>query len=587
MYNEKIDNLLNLSLNSTPEEFSRSRVLQVGFDEATKIWDVIVKYAGSLAALKQKFPQIQTQELLFQYAILRIPENLLDMVANDVQISYMEKPRNLFFAVSCLHSTAAYTKNPQTFLKNLPNMSPYPKKDSHSFQVCQLDRTNLTGRGTLIAIIDSGIDYAHPDFRNEDGTTRILLLWDQTLNRVFDSSQINQALAAPTPQERYQIVPSRDLSGHGTHVAGIAAGNGRASDGQYTGMAPEADLIVVKLGTQRPDAFPRTTELMSAVDFSLRQAYAFTMPLVINLSFGNNYGGHDGTSLLETYLENAASYWKSLIVTGTGNEGDSGIHTEGILSNTTPDTVEFSVGAYETGFNIQLWKNFADEMRISLVAPSGETIGTLQPELGTQRFRTAKTDILVYYGMPAPYSVSQEIFFDFIPTEDYVDTGIWNLLITPIKIVDGSYNLWLPSQAAIGSGTAFLRPIEETTLTIPSTTSKLLSVGAYDARFLTMASFSGRGYTRVTNLVKPDVVAPGVNIISTAPGGGYTTKSGTSMAAPYASGLAALMMEDGIVNGNDPFLFGSKIIAYMHREALPLPGFSSYPNPVTGWGRLV
>ena len=287
-------------------------------------------------------------------------------------------------------------------------------------------------------------------------------------------------------------------------------------------------------------------------------------------------------------------------MTGTGNEGDGGIHTEGSLGSDREinggltdglrengsAVIEFSVGEYETGFNIQLWKNFADEMGVSLLAPSGETIGTLQPELGTQRLASAGTDVLVYYGMPSPYSVGQEIFFDFIPKENYVDPGVWKLVLAPIRIVDGNYNLWLPGQAAIGGGTAFLRPVEETTLTIPSTASKILSVGAYDARFLTMASFSGRGYTRVNRAVKPDVVAPGVDIISTAPGGGYAARSGTSMAAPYASGLAALMMEEGIVKGNDPFLFGSKIIAYMHRQALPLPGYTTYPNPVTGWGRI-
>ena len=413
------------------------------------------------------------------------------------------------------------------------------------------------------------------------------MLWDQTLNRVFDSRQINAALAAGTDQERYALVPSRDLSGHGTHVAGIAAGNGRASDGRYVGVAPGASLIVVKLGSQRPEAFPKTTELMSGVDFCLKQAYALKMPVVVNLSFGNNYGGHDGTSLLETYLNDVSDYWKSLIVVGTGNEGDGRIHADGnLIASSDGDQVEFSVGQYEPGFNLQIWKNFADEMTFSLISPSGETVGTLQSRLGTQRFLTEGTEILVFYGMPSPYSVSQEIFFDFIPRRDYVEPGIWRIQIQPEKIVQGTYHMWLPGQTAIGAGTGFARPTESTTLTIPSTTSKVLSVGAYDARYLTMASFSGRGYTRNNQFIKPDVVAPGVDIMSTSPGGGYTARSGTSMAAPYVSGRAALMMEEGIVKGEDPFMFGSKIIAYMHREAKPLPGYTEYPNPVTGWGRI-
>ncbi len=445
----------------------------------------------------------------------------------------------------------------------------------------------MNGQGIIIAVIDSGIDYAHPDFRNADGTTRILLLWDQTIGRVFDSVQINQALSVSNPQERYRLIPSNDLSGHGTHVAGIAAGNGQASDGRYIGIAPEASLIIVKLGAQREASFPRTTELMSAVDFSLRQAYALRMPVVVNLSFGNNYGGHDGTSLLETYLDTVASYWLSLIVTGTGNEGDAGTHTEGYFPNASdPVTVELSVGEYETGFNVQIWKNYADDILFSIVSPSGENLGQLQAELGTQRMNSAGTEVLIYYGMPSPYSVSQEIFLDFIPKSSYVDQGIWKIIMMPRNIVEGNYNMWLPGRGVIGSSTAFLRPIEETTLTIPSTASKILSVGAYDARTLTMASFSGRGYTRVNSVVKPDVVAPGVDIVSAAPGGGYGTRSGTSMAAPYASGLAALMMEEGIVMGQDPFMFGSKIIATMHRQARPLPGYTLYPNPITGWGRI-
>ena len=146
--------------------------------------------------------------------------------------------------------------------------------------------------------------------------------------------------------------------------------------------------------------------------------------------------------------------------------------------------------------------------------------------------------------------------------------------------------MWLPGRGVLGGGTAFLQPVEATTLTIPSTATKILSVGAYDARFLTMASFSGRGFLRNTCQVKPDVVAPGVDVISCAPGGGYTTRSGTSMAAPYASGMAALLMEEGIVNGEDPFLFGSKLIARIQKMAAPLPGYVQYPNPVTGWGRI-
>lgn len=574
MDNEKIENLLNLSLNSSQEERERSTVLDVGYMPLESRWEVVIKFSGDINNLRQKFPQIEAKELLYQYALLTIPESLIDDVASDVQVAYMEKPKRLFFAGACDGN-----------------------KKTVSEMFVQQTTSGLTGKGVIIAVIDSGIDYAHPDFRNADGTTRILKLWDQTLDRIYDSDEINEALEAPTEQERYALLPSRDLSGHGTHVAGIAAGNGRASDGRYVGVASDSALMIVKLGTPRENSFPRTTELMSAVDYVVRQAEIYQMPVVVNLSFGNNYGGHDGTALLETYLDEVSSYWKSVIVTGTGNEGASRIHTSGRLDQnlsptyvpnqqTASQEVAFSVGAYETGFSLQIWKSYADEIRISIKHPSGVEVGNIRSEIGTQRIVLDGTEILVYYGMPSPYSVSQEIFLDFIPTASYIDMGTWTVILMPGRIVEGTYDMWLPGQSVLSEGTGFLYPTEETTLTIPSTASKVISVAAYDSQYLKLAEFSGRGFTRNRTQIKPDVAAPGVNIISAVPGGGYGSRSGTSMATPFVSGRAALMMEDGIVNGNDPFLYGEKIKAFLHREARQLGVRTEYPNPELGWGIL-
>ena len=168
----------------------------------------------------------------------------------------------------------------------------------------------------------------------------------------------------------------------------------------------------------------------------------------------------------------------------------------------------------------------------------------------------------------------------------YIDAGIWKILLVPERIVQGNYDLWLPGQAVLNQGTGFLTPIEETTLTIPSTAEKSISVGAYDARFNQLAEFSGRGYTRQTNQIKPDLAAPGVNIRSAAPGGGYAVRSGTSMATPFVAGSAALLMQWGIVEGNDPYLYGEKVKAYLIRGARHLPILPEYPNPQLGWGVL-
>ena len=597
MNNEKLENLLNLALNATPEEREKSLELNVGYDTASRSWEVIVKTSGGFNMLPELFPQITVKPLLNGYGILTVPADLLDALSERPEIEYMEKPKRLFFAVNSGRSASCITPL-QTAPNTISPSQPIPDvntvssilSDTASYQNTQQtnpERNNLYGSGILIAIIDSGIDYAHPDFCNADGTTRILELWDQSLDRIFTQAEINEALQSPSSQERYQFVPSRDLSGHGTHVAGIAAGNGRASNGQYRGVAPLSSLLIVKLGISDPDGFPRTTELIRAVDYVLQKAFSWQMPVAVNLSFGNNYGSHDGASLLETYLDNVSSYWKSCIVTGTGNEGASRIHTSGsFLTNISPATIPFSVSDYESGLNLQLWKSYSDEIEVTLRHPNGTIVGPFQERLGTYRFSVGNTELLVYYGKPSPYSTSQEIYLDFIPRGSYVDTGLWELTLNPRRITAGSYDLWLPGQSVIGSGTGFLYPTETTTLTIPSTAAKVISVGAYNAAFNSYAAFSGRGFTRMEHRIKPDLAAPGVNIISAAPGGGYTSKSGTSMAAPFVTGSCALLMEWGIVRGNDPYLYSEKVKAYLIRGTKKLPAFTEYPNPYIGWGTL-
>lgn len=582
MDNPKIENLLNLALDATEREREKSLQLGVGYEPLEQTWDIIVKYSGNIGRLAEEFPQIQVRELINEYAILRVPQSLIDIIAQAEEIEYIEKPKRLFFAVN-------------------------QGKRASCILPLQTAQYNLDGAGVLVALLDSGIDYAHPDFRNGDGTTRILNLWDQTLDREFTEKEINEALAAGSEAERYRLVPSRDISGHGTHVAGIAAGNGRASDGLYRGVAYESQMLVVKLGTPREQSFPRTTELMEGLDYVIRKALEYQRPIAVNISFGNTYGSHSGTSLLETYIDDIANYWKSSIVIGTGNEGSGRGHTAGNFRNESEVSiqgqlsgqqfrllpegmyiqhVELAVGEFESNLNLQIWKSYADEFEIILIHPSGQRAGPIQQIAGTQRLTVGETELLIYYGEPSPYSVYQEIYIDFIPVGDYIDSGVWGIQLIPVKIVQGNFDMWLPSLAALNEATGFLYPVEDITLTIPSTAGKVISVAAYDARYRQLAEFSGRGYTRETNQVKPDLAAPGVDITSAAPGGGYVSRSGTSMATPFVTGSAALMMQWGIINGNDPFLYGEKIKAYLIRGARPIDLLREYPNPLLGWGTL-
>lgn len=306
--------------------------------------------------------------------------------------------------------------------------------------------------------------------------------------------------------------------------------------------------------------------------------------------FGNTYGSHDGASLLERFIDDISNIWKNTICIGTGNEAASAGHTSGRLSDEEEIAIQLAVQDNQPSLNVQIWKEYVDVVDISIVSPSGIRVGPVQEVLGPQRFLAGQTELLLYYGEPSPYSVAQEIYIDMLPRGSYVESGVWRIILTPRTIISGNYELWLPSEGVLNQGTGFLYPTDNTTLTIPSTASRVISVGAYDALTFAYSDFSGRGPLSGSGIgsrmTKPDIVAPGVNVRTAAPGGGFTEVSGTSFATPFATGGAALLMEWGIVQGNDQYLYGEKIKAYLRRGAKPLPGFTEYPNPQVGYGAL-
>ena len=567
MPDQKIDNLLNLAMNATQEERRKSENLNVGYDSSERLWDVIVKYSGTESGLGGT--GIQVVPLLGGYAVVTLPELEIDAYSDREQVEFIEKPKRLYF---------------ETF----------EGREASCILPVQNGDDGLSGEGILVGVVDSGVDYFHPDFRNEDGSSRILKLWDQSIpgnppegyirGTEYMKDEMDEALALGETEGR-RLVPSRDFSRHGTAVLGIAAGNGRASGGVNRGIAYKSDLLVVKMGNARENSFPRTTELMEGIDYLVRQATQMGKPIAVNISFGNNYGSHRGDSLLETYISNAANVGRSVICVGTGNNGNDRIHAAGKLRQEQTEIIEVGIGTYETTLNLQLWKAYADEIEIFIETPSGEKLPELSEKSGTQRYRAGETDLLIYYGKPGPFQVTQEIYFEFIPTGTYLTSGIWKLYLRGRRIKEGNYNLWLPGGNILNPMTGFYQPVASETLTIPSTAAKVITVGAYDSRLNAYADFSGRGGERLS-YPKPDLVAPGVNITAPVPGGGYANVTGTSFATPFVTGSAALMMEWGIVRKNDPFLWGEKVKAYLRRGAQPLPGFEKYPNESVGWGTL-
>ena len=628
MDSQKFENILNLALDTPEEEREKSLELNIGYEREDNTWELIIKYHGDLRqGLSSLFrlPQgnlIQIEELIAGYAILTVPASLIDALAGIEEIEYIEKPKRLFFET--LQGKIASCIIPGSALAS-----------------------SLRGQGVLVAVIDSGIAWRNRDFRNADGTSRILYLWDQTLQaeRVweriaerellpeerrqdyappegfltgveFDKAQIDEALGVSTEIDGNLLVPSVDTSGHGTAVAGIAAGNGLSSDGVNAGVAPESDLIIVKLGTPRADSFPRTTELMRALTYVVRKSLELQRPLAVNLSFGNTYGAHNGTSLLERFIDNVSEIGRSVICVGSGNEGASGGHTGGSVGVTANDAagrtgdssvgafggtadsvaIELVVGNYETGLNVQLWKDYADRYKVYLRSPVGEEFSVDTDKAGKQTYTLEQTRILLYNGEPAPYITSQEIYFDFLPfgNGSYVNNGVWTFILEPIKTVTGNYTFYLPSETVRSEQTRFVRPTPDVTLTIPSTASKVITVGAYQTALEAYADFSGRGYLYQDRLgsrtegafIKPDLAAPGVGILAPTREGTYAAVSGTSFATPFVTGAAALLMQWGIINGNDPYLYGEKVKAYLRKGAQPIRGERVYPNERVGYGVL-
>lgn len=477
------------------------------------------------------------------------------------------------------------------------------------------------GRGTLIGIVDTGIDYTNPLFRYQDGSTRIAGLWDQSIpaggdtlppgvpayyelsgasyGTEFTREQINQALASDSPLD---LVPSTDTNGHGTFLAGIAAG-GSLPEQDFTGAAPECELIVVKLKqakrylrefylvSQDADAY-QENDIMMGIKYLRVTAFRLGRPLIILIALGSNLGSHEGTSPLSSVVQDASRFLGRAAVIAAGNETGRAHHHFGTIPSVQEwDDVEIRVGPEESarGFSLELWASTADTYSVGFVSPSGEIISRI-PIIARNEtsipFLLEPTVITVNYQLIESGAGKQLIFMRFRNPV----AGIWKVRVYNTQYFTGEFHMWLPSEGLVSDETVFLRPTPDTTITLPGNTAAPITVGAYNHLNNSIYIHSSRGFTP-SGIVKPELAAPGVNVMGPSVGrraGGsvpMTTRSGTSVAAAHVAGAVASLYGWGIVESNQITMSQASVKSYLIRGARRNPALR-YPNEEWGYGAL-
>lgn len=492
------------------------------------------------------------EDLGFGFGIVNIPIENLWRLANNTSIQYIELPKSL------------YTTDAQSNRAACVNTA----RESYGIQ----------GEGVLIGFIDSGIDYTHPAFRNEDGTTRIDYIYDLSDNgKIYNREIINTALQNADP---FSVVPSYDNTEHGTHVVGIACAGGNINPAFY-GVAPKSSIAMVK---STRGQFALSSNIMRGLKFLIDKGKELQKPLVVNISLSTNDGAHNGTSLLEQYISTIATLERVTIVIAAGNEGDAAHHIGGELRG--EQRISINVADDESGVILNLYKPILSNIAIRITSPTAATSGEIIIREGYVEGIIGRDRYQVYYTGPKPFDLIGEISIALLTNAQYISAGQWEIRLILLNEYKGMFDMWLPISEGLNINTKFLQPTVLNTLGIPATVSNIIAVGSYNYVTNNISSFSGRGRPAIFQTIRPDLVAPGENISSTTPNRSFDTKSGTSMATPHVAGVAALMMEWGIIKRNDPYLFGERLKYYLAISARRPRTDVTYPDPSWGYGEV-
>ena len=556
-YNEVLDIETNLGLlKGLPKEVLSKLNISSAYlsGETEKEIEVVIISGDNVDNISQTVDNLGGKylNLGYNFGIVTIPVDKIIDLALVPTIQYIEFPKNLY--------TTDFESN-------------------RASCITQISKVNgLNGKGTIVGFLDTGIDYTHPAFINADGTTRIEYIYDLSLGgAVYSKAQINEALNTENP---YDIVPSRDDVGHGTHVAGIACAGGNISS-KYYGVAPESSIIMVKVAR---GLFTLSTEIMKGIKFLIDKSKELNMPLAINISLSTNDGAHNGSSLLEQYISTVSTLERVTIVIAAGNEGEAAHHVGGNLEGI--NEIFFNVSSDESTVVLNLYKSLLPSVSIELISPSGGSTGEIAVKEGFQEGAIGNSRYSIYLTGPKPFDVSGEIGIIIRGINEYITPGQWKISLRKLNNYDGTFDMWLPISEGLNINTKFVNPVVYNTLGIPATVRNVISVGSYNYLVDTISPFTGRGQIFEGQYIKPDIVAPGEGIYSAIPNRSFDKKTGTSMATPQVTGSAALMMQWGIVNRNDLYLYGERLKYFLMLGSKKGRRDISYPDPSWGYGEL-
>lgn len=479
----------------------------------------------------------------------------------------------------------------------------------------ELPVLNNQGAGVIVGFVDTGINYTDSLFRNVDGSTRIIGIWDQTNNSdnsnnienetvkpfsafsalygtQYTAEEINLALNSDNPAS---IVPTRDENGHGTFLASIAAGN-RDERAGFSGAAPQASIAMVKLKPAKQylrdfyliqdgaEAY-QENDIMMGVSYLYFLARKYSMPLVVCIPLGTNIGSHMGMSRLGQYLNQVSLSNGSAVITAAGNETGARHHFRAVMDADTDEvTAELRVGEREAGFSMELWAENMGVYTVGFISPTGEVAREISVPLrgeNTVSFLLEQTQITVYTQIADVSAGSQFIFMRF----ENPMSGIWRILIRNSLDIRETFHIWLPVRGFISDETYFLRPDPDTTITDPGNARYPITVTAYDHTKNSIYIHASRGYS-LSGRIKPDLAAPGVNILGASVSGRRLTRmSGTSVSAAHLAGAAAILLNWGVLNANYPYLNTPVLKSIFVRGAQRNPALT-YPNREFGYGTL-